>query len=67
MTPLFADTSFYLALVNARDLHHVKARDLALRLRRPVVLTEFVLVEVGNGLASSPRGTRSFLDTLLSV
>ena len=58
MTPVFADTSFYLALLNPRDLHYANARDLALRLRRPVVLTEFVLVEVGNAMACTPKAKK---------
>ncbi len=52
MTPVFADTSFYLALLSEDDEHHDRAVQLALEIRRPVVLTEFVLLETGNSLSS---------------
>lgn len=48
MSPVFADTSFYLALLNPRDRHHGRAVELARQARRLTVTTEFVLVEVGN-------------------
>jgi predicted nucleic acid-binding protein len=55
MKPLFADTSFYVALLSPRDLAHVKARDLGERLHRPVLLTDFVLLELGNVLSGAEQ------------
>ena len=44
MKPLFADTSFYVALVNPRDLAHAKASQAGERFHRPILLTDFVLL-----------------------
>jgi predicted nucleic acid-binding protein len=50
MTPVFADTSHFLALVNPIDPRHVRAVDLAENHLGRVFVTEFVLMEVGNCL-----------------
>ncbi len=63
MTPVFADTSYYLALVNPVDPRHERTVDLADNLLGRVFVTEFVLVELGNSLSKgSDRGV--FLDLL---
>lgn len=49
----FADTSFFVAAVSPRDNKHAAAVSLTKQLRAPILTTEFVLVEVGNWLASS--------------
>ncbi len=49
--PIFVDTGYILALVNAADQWHDAARDAALTTRSPFVTTEAVLVEIGNALA----------------
>jgi predicted nucleic acid-binding protein len=51
MTPVFADASYYVALLSPRDQHHQVAIRISGLLRRPVVVTEFVLIEVINALA----------------
>jgi uncharacterized protein len=51
MKPVFADTSFYVALFSPGDVHHEKAVRLARELPRAVVVTEYVLVELANALA----------------
>jgi predicted nucleic acid-binding protein len=51
MKPVFADTSFCLAVFSPGDLHHETAVRLARELRRAVVVTEFVLVELANSLS----------------
>jgi len=53
MKPLFADTSFYVALLNPRDVAHEKARQVSQQSRCPVVLTDFVLLELGNAFSSA--------------
>ncbi len=45
---VFADASFYAAIVNERDELHDKAQQAAERLAAPIVTTEFVLLEVAN-------------------
>mgnify|MGYP001278564778 CR=1 FL=1 len=49
---LFADTSFYIAVVNAGDASHHAALDIMECFRGRIVTTEYVLVECGNWLAS---------------
>jgi uncharacterized protein len=53
MKPLFADTSFYVALVNPHDVAHAKAFQAGEQFHRPVVLTDFVLLELGNALSGA--------------
>jgi hypothetical protein len=52
MTPVFADSSYYVALLSPRDQHHADAVRLSASLRRPIVVTEFVLIELTNALSS---------------
>lgn len=40
MTTVFADTSYYLALLSADDEHHSRAAQLSMQLRRAVVMTD---------------------------
>ncbi len=63
MRPCFADTFYYLALANPSDDAHGRAKAITPGLRRGVVTTEFVLVEVGNAMAS-PAARNSFLRLL---
>jgi predicted nucleic acid-binding protein len=51
MKPVLADTSYYLALVNRTDPRHQRAVDLAENLLGRVVVTEYVLVELGSALS----------------
>ena len=48
MTPVFADTAFYVAFHNRRDALHARAVELSARLTAPIITTEFVLLEVAN-------------------
>ena len=52
MKPAFADTSFYVAVLNARDVAHAKALDVSERFVGQVLLTDFILLELGNALSS---------------
>lgn len=53
MTSVFADASYYVALLSPRDQHHADAVRISGQLRHPIVVTELVLVEVSNALAST--------------
>jgi hypothetical protein len=53
MNAVFADTSFYLAVFSSSDVHHEKAVLFSAETHRPVVVTEFVLLEVANALCDS--------------
>jgi predicted nucleic acid-binding protein len=53
MTPVFADTSFWVAVINPTDQLHTKAKEVRRRLAGPRFITsELVLVEVLNYFAS---------------
>ena len=54
MTPWFADTHFYLALLNPSDAHHRAALELAKGSYHPIVASAWVLTEVADGLANPP-------------
>jgi predicted nucleic acid-binding protein len=66
MKPVFADTSYYLALVNPRDSRHERAVELSEMLLGRIFVTEYVLVELGSALA---RGSDRivYLETLQDV
>ncbi len=63
MTPVFVDTSYCLALFGPRDCHHAKAVELCITLRRPIIVTEFVLLELG-GAMSRGSDRQTFIDLL---
>ena len=66
MTPVFADTFFFLAHLNASDQqHHAKAR-LANRVNRPTVTSWWVLLELGDHLCDL-RNRRLFEQTLEAI
>jgi uncharacterized protein len=51
MRRVFADTSFYLAMLNPDDAAHERALEWAGRISPDTVVTELVLIEVGNSLS----------------
>jgi predicted nucleic acid-binding protein len=51
MSAVFADTVYFLALLNPADQWHVCARDLSAQPPGALVTTEFILMEVGDGLS----------------
>jgi predicted nucleic acid-binding protein len=51
MKRVFADTSYFLALVNPDDPQHGPAQRWSRRSRVELVVTEFVLIELGNSLS----------------
>lgn len=68
MSAVLADTSFYVALLSPRDQHHADARRIAGGLRRPIVVTEFVLLELANAFCGTEsRGRLPALWTHLNA
>jgi uncharacterized protein len=51
MKAVFADTSFYLAVLNSHDVAHASAMQVGNRIERPVLLSDFILLELGNALS----------------
>lgn len=54
MTPVFADTFFFLALINPRDAAHARAVAAATGRTAPLLTTAWVLTEVADALAATP-------------
>lgn len=67
-TPVFLDTAYVYALINTRDQWHARAsqwrRTLA-QARRPLTTSQFVLVEIADGL--SPIGFRGHVLRVLDA
>ena len=53
MKAVFADTAFFLALLNPRDQHHRRAEELNATLESPLLTTAWVLLELANALSAS--------------
>jgi len=66
MKAVFADTGFFLALINSRDAYHRQAAILNATLEAPLVTTEWVLLELANALSASRSRLRfgQVLDSL---
>ncbi len=64
---IFVDSLFVIALVNRRDSYHSQAVSLATSLRgHPLLLTDAILLEIGNGLARShKKEAAAIIDQLL--
>lgn len=53
---IFVDTSFVLALINERDQYHDQAEALSYNFENsPLIITDAVLLEIGNALAKDFR------------
>jgi len=55
MKPVFADTSYYAAVLSPRDVAHDAAALWSRTISGKVITTEFVLMELGNGFSSTPQ------------
>jgi uncharacterized protein len=65
MTALFADTFYFLALLNKNDAAHAKAVEYASCVER-IVSSEWVLTELADGLAAT-RHRDIFLQTRMEL
>lgn len=54
MSPVFADTSYYLAILSPDDAWHQSALTAFRDLNQPVVTSEYVLLELGAHLSKPP-------------
>lgn len=68
MKPIFADTSYYVALLSKEDAHHESAAAWSRNHLGRTLVTEYVLVELGNALSHSKNRDRyvPFVAILLS-
>jgi len=67
MTPVFADSFYFIALVNPRDPAHARAGAFSTNDPRPVVTGHWVLTEVADGLARSAVGRQVFEQLVRSL
>ena len=51
MSAVFADTSYFIALVSATDAKHAAAKEISRNARFELVVSEYVLVELANMLS----------------
>lgn len=63
MKPVFADTFYYLALINRNDGFHDKAVSVARNLQVPILTTAWIITEIADALADTSR--RGVFTTLL--
>lgn len=67
MTHVFADTGYWMALLNPRDALHRRAKELASTLKGVKIITsDWVLIEVLNGFAGSGPHLRSIAANAVS-
>jgi predicted nucleic acid-binding protein len=67
MNTVFADTFYFLALLNPADKAHGKVVAFTSGNTVRMVTTEWVLTELADGLAKSRRGRAEFLSTLADL
>ena len=53
MNAVFADTAFFLALINPRDQYHERAAELNAAIESSLLTTAWVLLELANALSAS--------------
>lgn len=63
MTPIFADSGYYVALLLQNDQAHDRAVEITQRLQSPIITTAWVLTEVANTF-SAPRFRGAFVSLL---
>ena len=64
MMTVFADTYYFLALLNNTDQGHARAVKFTEQYAGRMVTTGWVLSELGDALAASPAGRARFLQTV---
>ena len=67
MRTVFADTFYFLALLSPSDAKHAKAVEFTAGNAVRMLTTDWVLTELADGLAKSPRGRMEFLATLADL
>lgn len=53
MTPVFADSGYYVALLLQTDQDHDRAVEVTLRLQNPIVTSAWILTEVANTFSAA--------------
>ncbi len=55
MTPVFADTAYFIALVSPADELHARAKEITPGVARPLVTTAWVMTELVDALSRPPN------------
>ena len=66
MSQLFADTYYFLALLNRADAAHARTVEFSRSLTNPIITTSWVLTEVADALAA-PRQRLKFVGLLAQL
>jgi uncharacterized protein len=66
MTAAFADSFYFIAVLNPADQYHLAAMNLTRMLTRPVITSRWVLIEVGDALSYPAIRSQTF-DFLQSI
>ena len=61
MKPIFADTSYFVAMCGPRDFYHARAAELNANLVARIITTEYVIVETG-GLLLRPEDRPAYVN-----
>jgi predicted nucleic acid-binding protein len=64
MTVVFADTFYYIALLNRMDRAHVKASNFTASFRGIVVTSEWILLELADALDGTTAGRAEVVTTI---
>jgi predicted nucleic acid-binding protein len=57
MKSVFADTSYYIALLNPRDINHIKAKNFASEYRGNLITSAWIITELANNLCKASNRT----------
>ena len=64
MRKVFADTYYFLALLNIKDKGHARAIEFTKTFDDQMVVTDWVMIELADALAGTPKGRAEFVSTL---
>jgi predicted nucleic acid-binding protein len=67
MRVVFADTFYFLALINPSDQYHQKALGFTRAFKDRMLTTDWVITELADALAGTPRGRSEALATLADL
>jgi predicted nucleic acid-binding protein len=67
MTAVFADTFYFIALLNPTDAAHARAKAYTATFGERMVTTDWVLTELADALAKTPAGRAEVLATIADL
>lgn len=67
MKTVFADTFYFLALLNSRDRWHARAVAFTKSFEGTLITTAWVLTELGDAMSGSPQDRLEFIEMLVDL